>query len=162
MRGSRAEIGDYVSRVALLLERSGVALHLPEDGQLEASEWARDGSLGFELVGELAADRSQTSRIRVRERFEHIGPDDYERVGYEYELLDRELDLRRAFHLHDADWFARTFMVVVHEHCEHPIGQVTCPHYVGSPLKDAFAGVMALMAAWAEGRADCSGLRCLE
>jgi hypothetical protein len=162
MRGSRAQIGDYVAGVAMLLERSGVALHLPEDGLLGASEWTRDGSLGFDLVGELATDRPPTARIRVRERFERAGPDDYERVGYEYELLDRELGLRRASHLHDPDWFARTFMVVVHEHCEHPIGQVICSHYVGTPIRDAFAGVMALMAAWAEGKVDCSGLRCLE
>jgi hypothetical protein len=76
-------------------------------------------------------------------------------------LLDHERDFRRAHHLHDRDVFVRRFNVVVHEHCERPIGNVQCAHYEGSPIRDAFAGVVALLDAWTADPPECADLRCL-
>jgi hypothetical protein len=52
-------------------------------------------------------------------------------------------------------------MVVVHEHCEQPVGHAVCPHYEGSPIRDAYAGIVALMRVWTDPAPDCSNLRCL-
>ncbi|HET7026101.1 MAG TPA: hypothetical protein VFI28_00260 [Candidatus Limnocylindrales bacterium] len=92
---------------------------------------------------------------------DRIGADTFERAEYVYELLDHERNIRRAFHPHDAEAFIRRFQVVVHEHCEHPIGSSVCDHYEGSPVRDAFAGVRLLVDAWAGETPDCSALVCL-
>jgi len=162
MQGTYQEISEYLSAAAALLERHGVALRLP--GQQADLELLEDssGRLSFELVGDLPGAADPTcSEIAVREEFHPLGSDRYERRRYEYEILDRERDYRRAFHLHFPEWFERTFMVVVHEHCERPVGHVACPHYEGSPIRDAFAGIVALMAIWVDPTPDCPELRCL-
>ena len=162
MRGDYAEVAEYLLRVAALLERYGIALRLPEDAdELEILE-DHAGDLSFELLGDLpdAANPSR-SEIVVRERFDRVGPDQYARAGYAYEILDRERDYRRSFHLHDPEWFRREFLVVVHEHCESPTGHVSCKHYEGSPIKDAYSGVETLMDVWTGPQPDCSRLTCL-
>jgi len=53
-------------------------------------------------------------------------------------------------------------MVVVHEHCERPVGHAGCPYYEGRPIRDAFAGIVALIGTWVGPTPDCSELRCLE
>jgi hypothetical protein len=58
--------------------------------------------------------------------------------------------------------FVRRFDVVVHEHCEQPIGTVECAHYEGSPVRDAFAAVVALVDAWIADPPECSDVRCLD
>jgi hypothetical protein len=151
---------DYVSRVADLLERFGAVLDPDEDPWLRATP---DGARWFELEARIGGDASSGAALVIRERWRPARPDEFERAEYEYELLDRERDVRRAFHLHDADWFVARYQVVVHEHCEHPIGAAPCPHVEGSPVRDAFAGVTRLMEVWTDpDTPDCRALRCLD
>lgn len=162
MRGDYVEVAAYLVRVVALLERYGIALRLPEGSdELEILEDPA-GGLSFELLGDLPDSAAPgRSEVIVRERFDRAGPDQYARVGYEYEILDRERGYRRSFHLHHPEWFQTEFLVVVHEHCESPIGRVSCKHYEGSPIKDAHAGVEALMDVWTGPPPDCSRLTCL-
>ena len=162
MRGTYAAIEAYVSQVAVLLERYGVALRLPEGAEnLEILE-DDAGRLSFELVGDLLDTTPPgRSEIVMRERFDRVDRDKYARSAYEYELVDRNRDFRRSFHLHDPDWFRTKFLVVVHEHCERPIGHSVCRHHAGTPMRDAYAGVSVLMGVWTGAAPDCSELRCL-
>jgi hypothetical protein len=163
MRGSRREIAEYLADLALLFERFGVELDSGAHGDdLVLREGGRDGDLSFALGGSLPGDQASAGTVIVREVFARAGPDVYERSQYAYEIVDRERDCRRAFHLHFPEWFAREHLVLVHEHCERPIGHAVCPHYEGSPIRDAFAGVMALMEIWTGDAPDCADLRCLE
>ena len=163
MQLSDLAVEDYASRVAELLERHGVVLTKPAPGAPVEVLEGRDGSLSFELVGSLPDGRQPAlSTLELRERFRPIDGDRFERDGYEYELLDHERDFRRAFHLHDPEWFERRYLVVVHEHCERPIKHVACDHYQGSPIRDGYAGVTALIDAWTDEPGDCSKLPCLE
>ena len=162
MRGTYDEVADYLTRVAMLLERNGVTLRVHEGKALDLNEREVTGELSFELCGDLPdSQRPSRSELVVREKFQLAAPDDYVRVAYAYELLDYALDFRRAFHLHDPEWFEREFLVVVHEHCECPIGHVLCGHFEGSPIKDAYGGVMTLMDTWCTEPPDCSQLQCL-
>ena len=163
MRGSYDECEEYVANVAELMERHGIVLHKPAEGEdLELYE-DDAGALSFELVGALP-DGSQPSRatVEVREELRPVGGGRYQTSRYEYELIDGARDYRRAFHLHDPEWFEREFLVVVHEHCERPPGQPDCKHYVGTPIKDSYAGVATLMDAWSAAPADCAALTCLD
>jgi hypothetical protein len=162
MQGDYSEVAAYLSRVAALLERYGIALRLPEGtDELEVLE-DRAGNLSFEVLGDLPDPATPSrSEIIVRERFDRAKRDQYARAGYEYEILDRERRYRRSFHLHDSEWFQTAYLVVVHEHCESPIGHVSCKHYEGSPIRDAYAGVEALIDVWTGPPPDCSRLTCL-
>lgn len=154
-------VDDYAVRIAELLERYGVVLTAPGPGAPVEVLEADDGSLSFELLGAIPHGRDPArSTFAVRERFRPIDRNRYERDGYEYELVDRERSFRRAFHFHDADWFERHYLVLVHEHCEQPLGQSACDHYHGAPVRDGYAGVVALLDAWT-GEPSCSGLECL-
>ena len=155
-------VDDYVSRIAELLEGYGVVLSKPAPGEpIEVLE-ADDGSLSFELIGSLPDGRVPAlSTLAVRERLRPIDGELFERDGYEYELIDRQRDFRRAFHLHDPERFERRHLVVVHEHCERPLGEAACDHDEGSPIRDGYAGVTVLMDAWT-GEPGCSESRCLE
>lgn len=163
MRGTQDAIASYLAAAATLLERYGVALRPPSgSGALELLEDS-SGNLSFELVGSLS-DTVDVARseMTLREGFDRLGPDLYVRSRYEYELVDRARDYRRAFHMHFTDWFSQRYLVVVHEHCERPIGRVTCEHYEGSPVKDVFAGIVGLFDVWTDSPPDCEVLRCLE
>jgi hypothetical protein len=162
VQGRGQDVEDYLVRVAGLLERYGVTLQSPGgDHRLRLLE-DDSGNLSFELVGDLPGDTSSTwTQVVVREQFLLHSVDRYARALYEYEIVDHQRDYRRAFHLHSPDWFERRFLVLVHEHCERPIGSVRCEHYEGSPIRDAYAGVTALMDTWTGPAPDCSRLRCL-
>lgn len=160
MRGTIGSIEGYVQDLAALVERLGVTIQA--DDEIPILE-DRDGGLSFELFGRLPDGLDPfRAEIVIREGFDPDGRHEYMRSRYEYELLDRSRDLRRAFHLHHPDWFGRRFLVVVHEHCERPIGAVECLHYFGTPIKDAFAGAIALFDGWTGEAPDCSQLHCLE
>jgi hypothetical protein len=120
--------------------------------------------MSFALRGFLPDGRTPPlSVLEIRERWRRLGPDQVERWEYEFELLDHERGVRRAFHLHHADEFIRRFHVVVHEHCERPIGTAPCDHVVGSPVRDGYRGVEILLEAWIEASLpDCSTMPCLE
>jgi hypothetical protein len=159
---SGPEVDDYADALAALLERYGVVLTTPGlRSRVEVIE-DDDGSLSFELIGSLPDGAAPLrSSVIVRERFRLSRLDRYERDGYEYELVDRERSFRRAFHLHDAEWFQHRYLVLVHEHCEQPMGTTRCEHHQGPPVRDGFAGVVALIDAWT-GEPTCDGLRCLD
>ena len=99
------------------------------------------------------------SRAIVRESFE-LRAGSWEQVGYRYELVDREADGRRAFHLHDQDVFLYRYRVLVHEHCERPVGSARCDHFGGLPIRDSREGVQRILRAWTDGF-DCNALTCL-
>ena len=163
MELSSPAVDDYVSRLVELLERYGVVLTKPAQGSLAEVLEADDGSLSFELIGSLPdGPEPPLSTVEIRERFDPIQGDRFERVGYVYELLDHERDFRRAFHLHDPEWFEREYLVVVHEHCERPVKHVACKHYHGSPMRDGHAGALTLIEAWMAEPPACSALRCLD
>lgn len=162
MRASYDGCAEYLARVAALLERCGVELRLSKGDDLDLLE-DDDGVLSFEILGDLPdRTRPASARVEIREEFRPVAPDLYERSRYEYELLDRARDFRRACHLHFSEYFERRFLVVVHEHCERPIGQIDCDHFEGSPIRDAYAGVTNLMDTWTGEPPDCRSLRCLE
>jgi hypothetical protein len=154
---------DHLADVAELLERYGVSLDLGPGEDLTLEETPL-GALAFELRGFLPHGRQPPrAALEIREVWRPAAGGRYERSEYEYELLDRDRDYRRAFHLHDGDWFVRHFSVVVHEHCERPIGTSTCDHYAGHPVRDAFAAAELLVRTWVDPLApDCSALPCLE
>jgi hypothetical protein len=160
---SDEEVDDYASRLVALLERFGVVVTKPNPAEPVDVLEADDGSLSFELIGSLPGGREPAlSTLELRERFQPIAGARFERDRYEYELLDRERDVRRAFHLHHPEWFERRYLVVVHEHCQRTIGKALCAHYHGSPIRDGYAGAVALMNAWTDEPPDCSILPCLD
>jgi hypothetical protein len=143
----------------------------------------RVGSTGADVVGpridyargQLIADVSleadlpgagipKSSELRFRERWTRPYQDQSWRLHeYFYELVDHERDARRALHLHDSEWFVEKFRVVVHEHCESPIGTAPCDHYVGLPIKDGHDAIDRLMGIWTrDDGPDCSELVCLD
>lgn len=161
MRLSGSGLEDYVADVVELLERYGAAVGPDAQPYINATP---SGARWFEIRAVLHDGRSPSrSAMELREVWRPLATDSYERREYEFELLDRDRDLRRAFHLHDRDVFARVFDVVVHEHCEQPIGSSSCDHYAGLPVRDAFAGVEILIDTWIKPDVpDCGALTCLD
>ena len=106
----------------------------------------------------------KSSQLHLRERWRRPFRDQpWRLVAYAYELLDHERDVRFALHLHDPDRFVDTYRVVVHEHCESPIGSVRCGHYAGDPVGDCYQGVDRLLEVWTrDASLDCAALVCLE
>jgi hypothetical protein len=152
-------LDSHLADIARLLDRYGVSL---DPGDLSIEE-AATGARTFDIRGFLPAGRQPAlAALEIRETWLPVDTGAFERAEYAYELIDRERDFRRAFHLHFPDWFQRHFLVVVHEHCERPIGAVDCEHYEGAPIRDAFAGVLALIDVWTGDSEDCATLRCLE
>lgn len=156
MRLTDAGLDAYLTSVAGLLDRYGLEVA----GDALAIEEA-PGVRRLDLRALLPGGSSRAG-VEVRETWVEADAGAFERTEYVYELLDHERDFRRAFHLHDPEWFAGRFLVVVHEHCENPLGLPVCDHYEGTPIRDAFAGILALMDSWAGEPPDCSTLRCLE
>lgn len=163
MRLPLAELEAYLSGVAELLERYGVVLDLAPDAPLEVAE-SPSGALSFSLRGFLPdGEMPPQSVLEVRERWVSLGPDEVERSEYEYELLDHDRDFRRAFHLHDREDFVRRFDVVVHEHCELPIGTAPCSHFEAFPVRDGYRAVELLLETWVDPAVpDCRAMLCLD
>lgn len=162
MRLSISDLEDYLSRVAERLERYGVVLDLEAAAPLVLDE-SPSGAMSFELRGFLSDGRvPPLAVVEVRERWRRLAPDRVERWEYEFELLDHERGFRRAFHLHDGEYFVRQFHVVVHEHCENPIGVAPCAHVAGVPVRDGYRGVDLLLEAWIDpSPPDCEAMDCL-
>lgn len=163
MRLSIADLEDYLARIADLLERHGVVLDFEPTAPVVLEE-SPSGAMSFSLRGFLPDGRiPPLSVLEVRERWRRVAPDELERSEYEYELLDHERGFRRGFHLHDSEDFIRRFNIVVHEHCERPIGTAPCAHIEGSPVRDGYRGVELLLEIWMDpGLPDCAGMICLE
>jgi hypothetical protein len=163
MRLSASDLDEYVSRIAFQLERYGVALDLGADEAVVLDE-SPNGTLSLDLRGFLPDEgRPPLPELAVREKWRPVGSEIYERWEYEYELLDHERQVRRAFHLHDAESFLRRFSVTVHEHCERPIGQSPCEHFADLPIRDGYRAVEMLVDLWASPMLpDCATMTCLE
>ena len=162
MRLSSEEHADYVVGLAELAERYGVVLDLATDAPIEV-QVEPDRTVRFGIVGYLPDGRQpQLALIEISEKWRPGTRDEYERSAYRYELLDRGRGFRRAFHLHDEHEFVRRFGVVVHEHCESPIGHAPCPHHFGPPVRDGYRAIELLMAAWVADPPDCIAIPCLE
>jgi len=161
VRLSGVALEDHVAHVIELMERLGAVLEAAEDTCIhELPNGVRWYALEASLPG---ADAAGASTLVVRERWHRVAGDLFERTEYEYELRDHQRDFRRAFHLHDPDWFVDRHQVVVHEHCERPIGVAPCAHIEGSPVRDAFAGVMRLIGIWTDPELpECAALPCLD
>jgi len=161
VRLSGSALEDYVADVVELLERYGALVDEDPQPFINASP---SGARWFEVRAGLPDGRAPSrTAVWIREAWQPVAADAWERREYEYELLDRDRNSRRAFHLHDRDVFARVFDVVVHEHCEQPIGMSSCDHYAGQPVRDAFAGVDLLVGTWVDpGEPDCGALTCLD
>lgn len=165
MRLSSAELDDHVTDLAELAERYGITLSLA-DGESVTIEIEPNGSRRFTLSGFLPAGRQQLSAsVELGETWRpdgQDGQDGYERSAYRYELLERQRDFRRAFHRHDEGFFERRHGVVVHEHCESPIGEALCPHLFGPPVRDGYRAIELLMSSWVADPPNCASLPCLE
>jgi hypothetical protein len=120
-----------------------------------------DISISGDLPGSGMPRRSE---LQFSERWIRTYADQPWRLAeYAYELLDHERDVRVALHLHDQAWFVDTYKVVVHEHCEHPIGSVACRHYAGAPVANSFDAVDRLLEIWTRDTPpDCTASVCLE
>lgn len=162
MQLGSADHANYVAKLAELVERYGVVLDLAIDDPIEI-EVEPDGTHRFNIVGFLPDGRQPPlAVIHLAEKWRPETDDRYERSAYRYELIDRERGFRRAFHWHDERDFRRRFGVVVHEHCESPIGHGPCRHVFGAPVRDGYRGVELLLAAWVADPPDCTALPCLE
>ena len=149
---------DHVANLVALIERYGASLGAVDPVSVEDADLGLSFALEASLPG---AGEAVQARLAVRERWSRSASDGFERAAYAYELLDPARDLRRAFHLHDPEWFMARFLVLTHEHCEQPIGLARCAHLHGQPVRDAYRGIELLMAAWLD-EVDCTSLPCLE
>lgn len=159
MRLTDRGLDGYVADIAKLLDRYGASL---DPGELSIEE-AAAGARTFDIRGFLPDGRQPPlAALEIRETWLSVVTGAFERAEYAYELVDRGRDYRRAFHMHFTEWFVQRYQVVVHEHCERPVGRVACEHYEGSPIRDAFAGILKLMDVWTDAPPDCAELRCLD
>lgn len=162
MRADRHGCERYLQRVAELMERFGVELDEPAPGADFLLLEDDLGRLSFRLSGVIGGPLDG-ARLDVREE---LAPgadgEQFATSRYAYELIDTVREYRRAFHLHDPEWFRQHYLVLVHEHCEQPLGRAVCDHHVGNPVRDAYAGVTALVGAWMADPLDCRDLPCLE
>ena len=161
MRLSGVALEDHVAQVIALVERCGAVLEPAEDTWIhELPNVVRWYALEASLPG---VDAAGASTLVVRERWHRVADDRFERAEDEYELRDHECDVRRALHLPDRDRFVDRHLVVVHEHCERPVGVTPCARVEGRPVRDAFAGVMRLIGIWTDpDLPDCAVLPCLD
>ena len=153
----------YLADLVERLDRFAVTLLPPNVGDEVELGREGDGSLVIDLEARLpVARRSPDVELDLFERWTPVGHDAFERTAYRFELRDRDLGHRRAYHRHDVDHFVRSFDVATHEHCETPIGVSACNHYHGPPVVDAFDAFDRLYDLWLTGTTpDCSALRCL-
>ncbi len=153
----------YLADLVEELERYAVTVLPPADQDEISLGRERDGSLVIDLQGHLPIPRrSNLVELDLFERWRLIGKDEWACVEYAYELRHHELRYRRALHRHDEAFFARTFSVATHEHCEATMGIATCGHYYGQPIADGFDAFRRLYDTWLIGRMpDCGALTCL-
>lgn len=155
---------ERLDRYALALATRLGAICADLDAEIPQMVEADDGQVGLVIGGDLPGSPI-SARTRI-ELVEHWAADGnaYRLIGYRYELIDHENDRRRAFHRHDDALFIRAFDVVVHEHCEEPIGVARCAHVAGLPKRDGFEALNELLAAWSTPPADaiCADLPCLD
>lgn len=150
----------HAAQLAQRLASTGADVAQPRirygSGHLEAA---------VSILGELPGSGiPRNSEVQLREHWVRPFRDQPWRLAqYAYDLIDHERDVRFALHLHDQDWFVDAYRVVVHEHCESPIGTVRCPHYAGEPVADGYRAIDRLLEVWTrDAPLNCAALTCLE
>lgn len=123
-----------------------------------------DGSVELQIIASLPGPgKPAHASIEIVEQWVPV-EGRWRLSSYAYELVDRELRRRRAFHLHDYLEFAVAGGQPAHEHCEEELGRPRCAHYAGIQLDDGHDAVDRLMTAWAtpDQQLGCDELRCLD
>ena len=151
-------IGEYVTGLAKSLYTRGF--------DLTTNPLIETDSRRFLAVSVVAVIPSYSPRgateISLRETWRPLRNQRWERHEYTYDLIDRPMNRRCAFHLHDRDAAEPMLGAAVHEHCEETLGQPLCAHYLGRELPQGHVAIDLLMAAWTEpGVYACAGLICL-
>lgn len=150
----------YAERLAIHLESTGAELRPRPEIQVFRSGGVSRIDVRAELPG---PELSMASTIELIERWRLEPRGEWELDSYTYDLIDRERGRRRAFHLHDRDFFIRRYRTVVHEHCEEGIGRLDCAHYAGVPMRDGHQAIDRLLKAWTDdGPFGCGNLDCLD
>lgn len=154
------ELARYAERLVLHVETTGADV----TPQPELQFARRQGLARVEVRAELpGAGLPRQSRIELREIWRRGDRNDWELDGYAYDLIDHERRRRRAFHLHDRDFFIRRYRTVVHEHCEEEIGSADCAHFAGTPIRDGHDAIDRLLDVWTDDAAlGCADLECLD
>lgn len=154
----------YLADLVEDIERFAVVVLPPNDADRIELGREPDGSLVIDLDCRPPTDRrSAPIEVEVFERWRPLAGDRYERSEYKFEIRDRELGYRRAFHRHDPASFVAAFDVATHEHCEATLGVVRCEHYAGDPVVDAFDGFRRVYETWLSNEnPDCAALPCLD
>lgn len=152
-------VGEYVTSLAKSLYSRGFEVAAKPTIDLYGS-----GLLAFSIIGTLpATEPEEATEISLTEMWRLLPGGRWTRAEYAYDLIDRPLRRRRAFHLHDRDIAEARYGAAVHEHCEEVLGHPRCLHYVGRELPDAHVAIDLLVAAWVEpGPFECDALVCLD
>jgi len=151
-------IGEYVTGLAKSLYTRG--FDLTANPLIETDS---HGFLAVSVVAVIPSDSPQgATEISLRETWRPLPNQRWERHEYTYDLIDRPMNRRRAFHLHDRAAAEALLGAAVHEHCEETLGQPLCAHYLGRELPHGHVAIDLLMAAWTEpGVYGCAELICL-
>lgn len=154
------DLREHAARLAQRVASTGADLAQPRI-RYTRDDLQADLSIRGDLPG---SGMPKSTQVDLMERWVRRFRDrPWRLLEYAYELLDHERDVRFALHLHAQDWFVDTYRVVVHEHCESPIGTVRCSHYAGDPVADAYEAVDRLLEVWTRDvPLDCTALTCLD
>jgi hypothetical protein len=152
----------YLADLVERMERFGIAIVAPNDDELELGR-EDDGCLVIDIQAiPPMARKSAAVEFDIFERWRPLGGGDYERVDYSFEIRHHELQYRRAYHRHHAEYFLRAWDIATHEHCQATMGVAACGHYYGEPVGSAWDGFWLLYDLWLSGaKPDCSVLHCL-
>ena len=152
-------VGEYLTGLAKSLYTRG--FDLTANPLIESD---RLGYLAASVIALIPSDpRSGTTEISLREIWRPLPNQWWERREYAYDLIDRPMNRRCAFHLHDRDTAEALLGAAVHEHCEETLGQPVCAHSMGRELPDGHVAIDLLMAAWLEPAPyGCAELICLD
>ncbi len=151
------EVRQYLGTLSAILWNYGATFPVPTLDDYGVDE------VGFSFRAELPGQATpRAAEIKLAEIWAPARSDELSRREYEYDFIEYPLARRRAFHGHDAGYFAREFGVFVHEHCEEQLGSPVCDHYYGLPI-DGFEAIRQFAATWGQAaQLGCTGLRCMD
>jgi hypothetical protein len=149
----------YIRGLAKDMSTRGFDVPVTIDAEVDQA-----GSVAFSIVGLLPdPDASLPAEMRIAEIWKPLPNGRWQRAEYTYDLIDRPLRRRRAYHLHDADHARSVLGVAAHEHCEEILGEPTCDHYRGIELASGHEGIELLDAAWVHSdELGCSSMVCVD
>ena len=120
------------------------------------------GALAFSVTGTCPeVSVGPVAEVRLDEVWQPIGVQLWERSEYAYDLVDRPMNRRRAWHMHAVRQSRAALGSPAHEHCEEVLGRPPCDHYLGMELRDIHEGIALIDGAWMEpGPLGCGALMC--